>query len=110
MAKNDSEGSMFTADSRERIRTEIMDWAKKDTRLSGGAVTGSATVDRLDTWSDIDLAFGVRGTTQVHEVLDSCTSRMYETYNAIHHLDVHMMMNFMISPSNATETVDISRS
>lgn len=52
-------------------------------------MTGSAAVGAEDPWSDIDLGFGVREAAAIPQVLSSWTSRMYEQYQALHHLDVH---------------------
>src|SRR5262245_10436759 len=79
---------MFTAEDRERIRSELLEAAAADVRLTGGAVTGSAATGREDRWSDIDLAFGVADTARLNEVLSDWTARMYERYEALHHLDV----------------------
>jgi len=79
---------MFTAEDRERIRSELIEAAAADVRLTGGAVTGSAAAGREDRWSDIDLGFGVGDTARLTEVLSDWTARMYERYEALHHLDV----------------------
>ena len=79
---------MFTSEWREKTRQEILEAAKSDSRISGGAITGSGSVGQLDSWSDIDLAFGVRDAAEISAVLDTYTKRMYEEYQALHHLDV----------------------
>lgn len=79
---------MFTTADRERIRSELLAFARTDPQLTGGAVTGSAAVGAEDPWSDIDLGFGVRETAAIPQVLSSWTTRMYEQYEALHHLDV----------------------
>ena len=80
---------MFTSEWREQVRSEIIEKAKCDTRISGGAITGSATLDQLDQWSDIDMAFGIKNASQLPEILDTYTKQMYQAYGALHHLDVH---------------------
>jgi len=80
---------MFTPSDRHRIRDEILDAARQDPRLTGGALTGSATTGTEDAWSDIDLAFGVGDPSQMAGVLDDWTKRLYETHGALHHFDVH---------------------
>ena len=79
---------MFTAEDRERIRSELLEAAGADPRLTGGAVTGSAAGGREDPWSDIDLGFGVADMARLADVLSDWTSRMYDHYEALHHLDV----------------------
>ena len=79
---------MFTAEERERIRAELLDAAREDERLTGGAITGSAAAGSLDAWSDIDLAFGVREDARISDVMTDWTSRMIERYRSLHHVDV----------------------
>jgi hypothetical protein len=49
---------VFSPDERTRIRSELIELAKADKRISGVAITGSLAADREDRWSDVDLAFG----------------------------------------------------
>jgi len=79
---------MFTPRDRERIRTAIVERARSDPRISGGAITGSASVDKEDEWSDIDLAFGVRALYAVDELLSDFSEFMYGEFRALHHVDV----------------------
>jgi len=62
--------------------------AAADARISGGAITGSASVGREDKWSDIDLAFGIKTGVDLELVLADYTEVMYERHSARHHLDV----------------------
>jgi len=79
---------MFTAQDRERIRSELLEAGRADARLTGGAVTGSGAAGPEDAWSDIDLGFGVGDGAQMRDVLGDWTTRMYERYQALHHFDV----------------------
>jgi hypothetical protein len=79
---------VFTPEQRENIRAEIIEAAKADQRICGGAITGSAAIGRQDQWSDIDLAFGVRDPNDRQYVLKAFSERMYSDYSALHHLDV----------------------
>src|SRR5437867_2684022 len=79
---------MFTVADRERIRSEILEAARTDERLTGGAITGSAAAGREDQWSDIDLGFGVADAARIPDVLTDWTARMYDRHGALHHLDV----------------------
>ena len=81
--------SIFTPEERESLRSELLERAVKDQRLSGAAITGSAAASREDRWSDIDLAFGVRDAGELPNVLSDWTARMYGQHLALHHLDVH---------------------
>lgn len=77
---------MFTPDDRERIRTALIEVARADERITAGAITGSASVNNEDRWSDIDLAFGVRG--EIAPVLEDLSERMYRDHDCVHHVDV----------------------
>lgn len=79
---------MFTPDDRSRLRKRLLDYATRDPRLSGAAVTGSAAVDGEDRWSDIDLAFAVADPDKLPAVLQSFSDRMYADHAALHHVDV----------------------
>ncbi len=80
---------MFTAEERARLRNDILTFAQNDARISGAAITGSLAADREDQWSDIDLAFGVADAADVPKVLADWTRHLYDSYGAVHHLDVH---------------------
>jgi hypothetical protein len=79
---------MFTPEQRARLRSDLLEYAAGDPRVSGAAITGSAAVEREDRWSDIDLAFGVVDASEVANVLSDWTALMYEQHLALHHLDV----------------------
>jgi len=79
---------MYTAAERGELRSELLALARSDDRISGGAITGSASVDREDAWSDIDLAFGVRRADELPAVLQDFTEHMHAHHDAIEHLDV----------------------
>lgn len=51
--------SVFTVEERERVRTWLLEKARADPRITGAAVTGSASHGAEDRWSDVDLFFGV---------------------------------------------------
>ena len=79
---------MFSPEKRERLRDDLLAAASRDPRISGGAITGSAALDNLDRWSDIDLAFGVTDAAQITGVVGDWTERMYREHDAQHHMDV----------------------
>lgn len=79
---------MFTVAERESLRAEILAAAQADDRISGAAITGSASIGNEDRWSDIDLAFGVHETSKVEVVLTDFTQRMFQDHGAVHSLDV----------------------
>src|SRR5262245_6756212 len=79
---------MYTPEDRERIRADLLEVAKADPRLSGGAITGSGAAGREDRWSDVDLAFGVADPALLADVLADFTRRMIDRHGAVHHFDV----------------------
>lgn len=79
---------MFTPEERDRLRSELLECAANDGRISGAAITGSSAAGREDRWSDIDLAFGVSNAAELPDVLSEWTARMYHQHLALHHLDV----------------------
>lgn len=79
---------MFTPEERARLRSELLGFAKTDTRITGAAITGSLAQDREDEWSDIDLAFGVGDASDVPQVLADWTTHLYKAQSVLHHFDV----------------------
>jgi len=79
---------MFTPEERARLRSDLLERAAGDHRISGAAITGSAAAEREDLWSDIDLAFGIGDAGELSNVLADWTALMYEQHLAVHHLDV----------------------
>lgn len=80
---------MFTPDQRERVRSRLLDRARDDARVTGAAVTGSASQDVEDRWSDIDLFFAVADGIALETVLGDWTGFMCGELGARHHFDVH---------------------
>src|SRR5271168_3800791 len=79
---------MFTPEERDRLRSNLLERASGDQRISGAAITGSAADGREDQWSDIDLAFGVSDAAEMPNALADWTSHMYHQHLALDHLDV----------------------
>ena len=79
---------MFNSEERDRLRSDLLEYAAKDQRITGAAITGSAAAEREDRWSDIDLAFGVSGAAELPNVLLDWTAHMYQQHLAVHHLDI----------------------
>ncbi|WP_086821118.1 hypothetical protein [Allokutzneria sp. NRRL B-24872] len=77
---------MFTVEERDRLRDKLIEAARVDARITGAALTGSASVGAEDQWSDVDLAFGVSGDQGA--VLSDWTELMYREHGAAHHTDV----------------------
>jgi hypothetical protein len=80
---------MFTPEERESLRSELIEIASADARVSGGALTGSASLGKEDRWSDIDLVFGVRDAKEVLAVRDAISEKVYSRFAVAHHLDLN---------------------
>lgn len=77
---------MFAVDDRERVLQFLLELAADDPAVVGAAVTGSLATREEDRWSDVDLAFGIRG--ELGTVLDRWTMRLYQELGALHHWDL----------------------
>jgi predicted nucleotidyltransferase len=82
------DSSMFTPEERAQLRSELLKFGKKDTRITGAAITGSLAADSEDEWSDIDLAFGVADSAEVPNVLSDWTEYLRRTHSVSHYFDV----------------------
>ena len=83
-----STSAIFTPGERSQLRSDLLKQAASDSRISAGAITGSAAAGREDRWSDIDLAFGIADAVEVPRVLSDWTALMYGHHRALHHHDV----------------------
>jgi hypothetical protein len=79
---------MFTRDEREQIRAALVSAAQADPKVTGAAHLGSAAADRLDDWSDIDLALCIPPEGELQEVIAAWTSRLHRNHGAVAHCDV----------------------
>jgi hypothetical protein len=79
---------MFTPEERDRLRSSLLEYAARDRRISGAAITGSVAAGREDRWSDIDLAFGVGEAGELPDVLSDWTAQIYSEHLALDHFDV----------------------
>lgn len=77
---------MFEPAQRDRARDRLLARAAEDPDVVAAAITGSYAVGSGDEWSDIDLAFGVRG--EVHPVIERWTAIVDDDLSAIHHWDL----------------------
>ena len=79
---------MFTPEARTALRDTLIDAARRDERITGVALTGSASIDAEDRWSDIDIAFGVAASADRDALVAEWTERMYRDHDAVHHTDM----------------------
>jgi hypothetical protein len=79
---------LFSVTERDRLRALLISAASADERITGVALTGSASIGAEDRWSDIDLAFGFAAGTELGAAIADWTAVMYADHGAVHHLDV----------------------
>jgi hypothetical protein len=79
---------MFTSDQRDAVRTQLLELAETDPRITGAAVTGSAADGREDRWSDVDLFFGVEDHVELAAVVSDWSGYLYGELGALHHFEL----------------------
>jgi hypothetical protein len=79
---------VFTPEERGRLRDGLVAAARADERISGAALTGSASLGAEDRWSDIDLALGIAPEVEITAVIADWTAMMCRDHQAVHHTDV----------------------
>jgi hypothetical protein len=77
---------MFSVEQRERTRRRLLSLAEADDDVVGAAITGSHVAGTADAWSDIDLAFGIRG--DLSPALARWTAILERDFDAVHHWDL----------------------
>jgi hypothetical protein len=77
---------VFLVREREQVRQPLHALAKADADVAAAAITGSEAAGTADAWSDIDLAFAIRG--ELPAALDRWTERLYSDFAAIQHWDL----------------------
>ena len=80
---------MFSKTYRDALRNSLIARTRDDERITAAALTGSASVDNEDEWSDIDLAMGVASGADQNQLIADWTSLMYREHGAVHHTDVN---------------------
>jgi len=80
--------AVFTQREREQLRAQIVSIARSDSRIAGAAHIGSAAAERLDRWSDIDLAFCLAPDASLDDVVSDWSNRFYGDYGAAAHHDL----------------------
>ncbi len=77
---------MFKVEERDRVRARLLELADSDPDVVAAAITGSYAAGTSDEWSDVDLAFSIRGSVQ--NALERWTPRLYADFGALHHWDL----------------------
>ena len=79
---------IFTPEERENLRQELVAAAKLDSRIVAAAHLGSAALNRLDRWSDIDMALCLSPDADFSQVLNDWSARLYRDYAAVADYDI----------------------
>jgi len=78
----------FTLSERDAVRARVLELARADPRIRGGAEVGSFAGGRADRWSDLDLTFSVAEGTPLAAVLDDFSRALGDEFRAVHLFDV----------------------
>src|SRR5690348_7152203 len=82
------EVNMFTVERRDYVRNRILELAKADPRVTGGALTGSMAFGAGDAWSDIDVAFGIAEGVTLEAVLHDWMQVLDQEFGVLAHFDL----------------------
>ena len=100
---------VFTSRERERIREQLVDAAKADSRITGAAHLGSAALGLQDRWSDIDLALSLAADADFNAVLADWSARLYRDHAAAANFDVRRgEILYRVFLLNNTLQIDLS--
>lgn len=98
---------VFSPEDRDRLKDELVSRARGDARIEGAALVGSSAGGHEDQWSDIDLALSVAADHD--ETMADWTAWMYESHDAVHHLDVaHGSAVYRVFLLSSSLQVDLS--
>src|SRR2546421_4285684 len=79
---------MFTAEHRDHVRHRILELARADPRVTGGALTGSMAFGAGDNRSDIDVAFGIADGIALDTVLHDWTEVLDREFSVLDYFDL----------------------
>jgi predicted nucleotidyltransferase len=82
------ENSMFTIAFRDHVLRRVLELARADPRVTGGALTGSTARGSGDRWSDIDVAFGIADANLLAAVIDDWTQALDQEFSLVNHFDL----------------------
>jgi hypothetical protein len=86
-ATSREEVTMFTAEERDHVRQHVLEIAKADPRVRAAAITGSLAFGPGDTWSDVDVAFGIADGTPLEPVLEEWTKGIDQECGVLDYFD-----------------------
>lgn len=70
------------------MHERIIEIARADPRVTGGADIGSSITGTQDRWSDIDITFGIKDGLDIKTVLDEWTALLDSEFGLAHYFDV----------------------
>lgn len=79
---------MFTVKQRDHVHKYILEMAQADPRVTGGALVGSMAAGTEDSWSDIDITFGIATGNAIEAVLDDWTQMLEREFGVLSHFDL----------------------
>lgn len=79
---------MFTTKQREYVRNYVLEMARADTRVTGGAIIGSIAAEAEDKWSDIDVTFGIASGISIETVIDDWTQVLAREFGVLNTFDL----------------------
>lgn len=80
--------AMFTPEERARTRELVLELARSDPRVTGGALTGSGAGAGEDRWSDVDVAFGLADGVRPEAVLEDWTEVLEREVGVVQHWEL----------------------
>jgi predicted nucleotidyltransferase len=79
---------MFIMKQREYVRNYVLEMARADTRVAGGAIIGSIAAGTEDNWSDIDVTFGITTGVAIETVIDDWTQVLEREFGVLNSFDL----------------------
>ncbi len=79
---------MFTAEQRDYVRNYVLEMARTDSRVTGGALIGSMASGAEDSWSDIDVTFGIATGNAIETAIDDWTQVLEREFGVLHYWDL----------------------
>lgn len=79
---------MFTVEQRDRVRERVLELARRDARVTAGALIGSTSVGAEDEWSDIDITFGIADGVIPEDILRDWTELFGREFGVLDYFDL----------------------
>jgi len=79
---------LFSTKDRAYVFDRTVLIARQDPRVTGGAIVGSRSTDTQDSWSDIDITFGIKSNIDIKIVLNDWTRLLEDEFGMVHYFDL----------------------